>query len=66
MRSRTQPAMAAATTTMTTATNSLGSQAMTPAMRSLTGLGPKMPNASCSTNSRNANITRRAVRSLAV
>ena len=46
--------MDAATTTITQATNALGSQCTTPAIRSLTGFGPKTPKPSWSANSRTA------------
>jgi hypothetical protein len=54
MRSLTAAAIAEATTTMRIATNALGSHATTPLIKSETGLGPQMPNASCRVNSRTA------------
>lgn len=53
-RSRTALAIAAATTTMTIATNARGSQATTPRIRSLIALGPHTPKANCRVNSRTA------------
>ena len=53
-RSRTALAIAAATTTMTIATNARGSQDTTPLIRSLIALGPQTPKANCRVNSSTA------------
>ena len=52
--SRTAASIAAATTTMISATNRRGRNAMTPAISSLTALGPKTPKAKFRTISNNA------------
>jgi hypothetical protein len=52
--SRTAPAIAAATTTITMATAASGSHDTMPWIRSDTGLGPQMPNANWSAKSRTA------------